>query len=72
MSRFVDDSLDGLTLYRRYGCPVCGETRVEFLRENQPDIIDCASCGTVYDPIEEAKKYDKGREATNGTPTTEN
>lgn len=61
MSRFVDESLDGITLFRKYACPVCGENRVEFLHENQPGVIDCASCGTVYDPVEEAK------EALNGT-----
>ena len=62
MDRFVDESLDAMTLRRKYGCPVCGETRVEFLHENQPDVIDCASCGTVYDPIEEAKEYENEQE----------
>lgn len=61
MSRFCDDMMDGeLTLRREYGCPICGERRVEFLHEGQAGIIDCASCGTVFDPIEEAKEANHG------------
>jgi transcription elongation factor Elf1 len=66
-SKFVDDNLDGMTLYRRYGCPQCGERRIEFLVEHQKGVLDCASCGCVYIPEEEAKEYDRGKEAKNGT-----
>lgn len=57
VSRFVDDNLDGMILRRGYGCPICGERKAELLIVADDGVtVDCASCGAVFDPIEEAKE----------------
>lgn len=40
-----------------YACPTCGEAKLEQLHRGDDDVsVDCASCGSVYVPEQEAEE----------------
>lgn len=52
-------------------CPGCGESRMDYLvwlvnpySEDPRDIVNCATCGAVYDPMEEDGMTTDFREIT--------
>jgi rubredoxin len=42
----------GLVTDPQYGCPQCGEERIDFLAWDEDGVIvTCQSCGNEYDPM---------------------
>ena len=33
-----------------FGCPKCGNRRMDSLEFLEDDVVECGACGTIYDP----------------------
>ena len=44
------DVNEGDLVRKEWGCPNCGERRQDYLVWNDDELVECASCHTIYDP----------------------